>query len=210
MTIAPLLPSHVSDALQVGQLLRQTALLEQRVAEVACCVLAQVLHNAVHAPAASYRQLLRKTLSSLVPVLAQHCPGVAQDTVATTAQSKGEEDEEDEDEEVTLNAHSSFPSSSPLSPALDQQDDWSDWDEESEADEDFVKTQVVNLLKFVSTLSPLTKASAPPLPPGAAASAPSIVGDVLSEMLQRLVAHGVAGHQHASIVGWIKTQMISS
>ena len=77
--------------------MRQTALLEERVAEVACCVLAQVLHNAAraaHDPSA-FCKLLRQTLSSLVLVLAKHCPGVALDT--GTGDSDGGEDEEDEE-----------------------------------------------------------------------------------------------------------------
>ena len=64
-------------------------------AEVACCVLAQVLHTACKADATAYRQLLRKTFCSLVLMLAKHCPGVALDTSAKEIGSE-EEDEEDE------------------------------------------------------------------------------------------------------------------
>ena len=84
--------------LQVSQLLRKTALLEERIAEAALCVLAQVLHNAARAPAppdSSYRQLLQKTLSSLVLVVAKHCPGVVKTVLAD---GEGEEEEEEEEE----------------------------------------------------------------------------------------------------------------
>ena len=76
-------------------MLRKTAFLEERVAEVACGVLAQVLHTACKADTTSYRQLLRKTCCSVVLVLAKHCPGVAVDT---SAKGDGEEEEDEEDE----------------------------------------------------------------------------------------------------------------
>ena len=84
------------------------------------------------------------------------------------------------------------------------QDDSSDWDDESEADEDFVKNQVVLLLKFVRTLAPSPIAPAPPLPPGAVEST---VKEVLFEMTQQLVAHSGAKQQQIAIIRWIQTQI---